>query len=63
MSRKPHRPKLRVYLPPELHHALREQAAAEEVSMAHIIRALVPRNLQSRRDERPLQSTQAEVNR
>ena len=46
MQRKP-RPKLKVYLPPELHRALKRHSQTHGVSMAHIIRTLVKHDLQA----------------
>lgn len=46
MSREP-RPKIKVYLPSELHRALKRHSQAQGVSMAHIIRTLVERALQT----------------
>ena len=46
MSRKPP-PKIKIYLPPDLHRALKEHSQAHGVSMAHIIRTLVHQDLQT----------------
>ena len=46
MPRKP-RPKLRVYLPPELHQDLKQHSRANGVTMAHTIRTLIRSNLQA----------------
>ena len=46
MPRKP-RPKLKVYLPPDLHSKLKEHSRARGVSMAHTIRILVRHDLSS----------------
>ena len=46
MSRKP-RPKIKVYLPPDLHRELKEHSHAHGVSMAHVIRTLVRHDLQN----------------
>ena len=45
MPRKP-RPKLRVYLPPELHQDLKQHSHANGVTMAHTIRTLLRSNLE-----------------
>ena len=44
MQRKP-RPKLKVYLPPDLHRALKRHSQTHGVSMAHIIRTMVEHGL------------------
>ena len=44
MQRKP-RPKLKVYLPPDLHRAFKRHSQTQGVSMAHIIRTMVEHDL------------------
>jgi len=45
--RRDKRRRLKVYLPPELHRALKRHSQTHNVSMAHIIRTLVKHDLQA----------------